>query len=193
MPRGVLTGTAGRGRVERRCSASAWVVGLVAATPSSRPEGVGGASHAGASRLRWAGVDSTPSGRRSRKGWSGGRKDGAGLRQRLVALGAALVTVTVVGVIGYVVIAGANQHALQRLTVRNDTSNEVSIQPCERFLCDSHPAVMLQAGSQYRWETTRIRSFVVSVPDGRVLGCLMSPSSVDATTLAVSRIEDCVT
>lgn len=122
----------------------------------------------------------------------------------LPAIGVAVVaTIAVMAIAGWV-IAAANSHnkGSQRLsiTVMNDRSERVAVQPCDRYFCSRFKPIDLAAGESYTWQTTDggsgVHSFVVEVaPGGRILGCLAqqgihAPSG--RAVIRVSELERCV-
>jgi hypothetical protein len=115
---------------------------------------------------------------------------------------AVLVAIAVMAIVGWVIVGTSHSpgHRRFNLTVINDRSDAVAIQPCARFFCDKFRPVNLAAGRSYTWQTTDgdagVHSFVVEIsPHGRILGCL-GQRGVDVTgdqiAVRVSDLQECV-
>jgi len=86
------------------------------------------------------------------------------------------------------------------VTVTNDGSTPVTVQPCGRYTCAGSVPVALAPGGSYTWHPTggdrTISSFVVEDSVGRVEGCLGQTDSVkpsNEVTLRTTERQDCVT
>jgi hypothetical protein len=115
-----------------------------------------------------------------------------------------LAALTAMAIVGWVIVAANHNtgHRSFAVTVRNNRSDAVTIQPCARYFCNKLSPVELPAGSSYTWQTNDddagIDSFVVEAASrGRILGCLAQHGGVsqlgDQVMLRVSDLKECVT
>jgi hypothetical protein len=114
----------------------------------------------------------------------------------LFVLRVVLVAVTVVVLVG----CGSGGVAQPlRVTVINDGTRTVELQPSCGVLCHPFEPAVLRPGASYTWHTIDrepgIQTFGVHIPHGRSLGCIGQRGGDHAggsVTFRVSMLEECV-
>jgi hypothetical protein len=113
-----------------------------------------------------------------------------------------LVGIAVMAIVGWLIAAASHSPGRTgfSVTVLNDRSESLTIQPCSRFFCNEFQPLEIAPGTSHTWQTTDadagIHSFVVeAAPRGRILGCMSArpESGGQSPVIRVSDLERCVT
>jgi hypothetical protein len=124
------------------------------------------------------------------------------VRWVLVVVAISVIAIAGMAITGWVVVGTSHNVGSRRfaVTVTNDRSDAVAVQPCGRYFCNNFRPVDLRPGGSFTWGTNDgdagIHSFVVAAPAGRILGCLGQGDSgqvAKAVALRVTDFRECVT